>query len=434
LAAERLGEPVPPPLPRGLVRSPLVLEPGEVPVHVFRKAPLFLALRAALPGGFFLVFLAFGLALQWGLDPTVPAFALWFLPGIGMLVTAGLVGLVAWEWSASVLAVTDRSVILRQIDVWSHRSDFEKLALEKVREAIFRRNGWFEAVLGLVSLEMEGDSPKGRLVFRGLAQDSRFLTAMDQLKQKRTATTPGRRVIRQALAHRVGGSRSPVLERPEIKGETQGPKTSRLSWRVEKQGILWFRRHPWFAFRRSLPWLGWALLVAFLGFVAGGFWPQGAWTIAGVAGLASLVPLARVGWEVWDWADDRLSIQGEKIILVHRRPLWLGEVRQEGTLDQIQQVGVRKETLTALVFDFGVVTISLGAGPPLEFSDAAHPEWVQNEIFYRRTLLQQSREQKAAQDRLDEVSEILDTWDEAQKAGYFSENQPGNPPKTKERP
>lgn len=422
-AAEALGAEVPPPLPRGLVRSPLVLEPGEVPVHVFRKAPLFLFLRAALPSSFFLLFLLFGLVLQLGLQPSVPAAVLWLLPGLGMAVTAALVALVAWEWWVSVLAVTDRSVILRQIDVWAHRSDFEKLALERIREAMFRRTGWFDALLGLVSLELEGDSPKGRLIFRGLARDSRFLSAMEGLRVKRAAAAPGRRVIRQALAGRAGGARAPVLEKAAAKTDLRGPRVTRLSWRVEKDGVLWFRRHPWVIFRRSLPWLGWTALTAFLGLTAAAFWPAGGWTILGITSLAALIPLGRIGWEVWDWADDRLSLQGEKIILVHRRPLGLGEIRQEGSLDQIQQVGVRKETLTALVLDFGVVTISLGAGPPLEFTDASHPEWVQNEIFHRRTLLAQNRERQAARDRLDEVSEILDTWDEARKAGYFTDDK-----------
>jgi hypothetical protein len=137
--------------------------------------------------------------------------------------------------------------------------------------------------------------------------------------------------------------------------------------------------------------------------------------------LAALVPLARVAWFFWDWADDRLTIQNDRVILVHKRPLWLGEVRQEGGLDQVEQVGVRKESLAALVFDFGDLSISLGGADPLVFTDAAHPEWVQNEIFHRRTLLARDRELKDAKTRLDEVSEILDAWDEARKAGYFKE-------------
>ena len=420
-AAQRLGEPIPRPLPRALVRSPLVLEPGETPTHLFRKSALFLILRAALPSAFFLLFLTFGLVLQMGLRAPVPVLALWFLPGLGMLITAALVGLVAWEWRSSVLAVTDRSVIFRQIDVWSHRSDFEKLALERIREAVFTRNGFVDALLGLVTLEVEGDSPKGRLLFRGLSRDSRFLAAMEALRVKRVAATPGRRAIRQALADRAGGAKAPVLERPSATKADPRPRTKRLSWRVEKEGLIWFRRHPWFVVRRSLPWAGWTVLVAFVTAIGAGLWPQGLGVVVGIGTLVALGPLGRIVWEVWDWADDRLSIQGDRIVLVHRRPLWLGEVRQEGNLDQVQQVGVRKDSLPALVFDFGAVTVSLGTGDPLVFEDASHPEWVQNEIFYRRTLLAQERERQASRTRLDEVSEILDTWEEAKKAGYFKE-------------
>lgn len=422
-AATLLGQEVPPPLPRGLLRSPLALEPGEAPVAVFRKAPLFLAARAFLPALFFLAFLAFGLALQFGLPTRLPAWVLWALPAAGMVITAGLVALVTWEWSASVLVVTDRSVLVRQIDVWTHRSDFEKLALDKIRESVFRKTGWVDTLLGLVALEIEGNSPKGRLVFQGLSQESRFLEALESYRKRRTGAAPGRAAIRRALADRAGGARAPQLERPAQRVETPGPRPRRLSWRVEKAGGVWFRRHPWHAFRRCLPWAGWAGLVLFLALVASVMAPALAGGIAALAALVFLVPGGRIAWEIWDWADDWLSIQGGKIILVHRKPLGLGEIRQEGNLDEVQQIGVRKETLTALVLDFGVVTVNLGGGPPLVFADAAHPEWVQNEIFHRRTLMNQEKERQAARVRLDEVSEILDTWDEARKAGYFHEEK-----------
>jgi len=417
--AEALGEAPPTPLPRSLQTSPLVLEPGEVPTQVFRKSRLFLALRSLVPGAFFLAFLAFGVAVQVGFGDRVPAVALWALPGLGLAVTAGLLALMAWEWSTSVLVVTDRSILVRQIDVWTHRSDFEKLALERVREAVFTRSGWVATLFRLVDLEVEGDSPRGRLVFRGLARDSRFLATMEALRARRKAAPVSRRVIRQALADRHR-ARAPRLERDAEK-VPRAAKVRRLGWRVERSGAVWFRRHPWVLAGRCLPWVGWVALVGFLAAFALGLWPQGGGPIALVAGALALVPLGRLGWEIWDWSNDRLSLQGPSVVLVHKKPLGLGEVRQQGDLAKVEQVGVRKATLAALVFDYGTVTIHLGGGEPLVFDHAHHPEWVQNEIFHRRTLLAQDQERAAALTRLDEVTEILDTWDEARKAGYFSD-------------
>ena len=419
--AQAMGFSLPAPLPAGFAKSPLVLEPDEVPRELFRKAPFFLARRAALPGLFFLLFAAFGLLLLERFGSMVPPWALWILPGAGMLITLGLMTLVTWEWSASVLVITDRSIIIRQIDVWSHRSDFEKMALERIREAVFTKQGLLDSLLHLVTLEIEGDSPKGRLLFRGLAQDSRFLTAMESLKTERTRETLGRTVIRQALAEQAGGARAPHLERAADRQESLSVPVRRLSWRVETNGGVWFRRHQWVVWRRSLPWIGWMALITFLGLVAAGFWPQGVWTITVVGLIMALAPAGRIAWEIWDWADDRLSIQGEKIVMVHRRPLWFGEVRQEGDLDRIEQVGVRKENLVALLFDFGTVTVSLGASEPMVFEYAQHPEWVQNEIFHRRSSLFRERETQASRTRLNEVTEILDTWDEAKKSNYFKE-------------
>jgi len=421
-AAMALGEVPPPAVPAAVYRSPLVLEPGETPQRVFRKSRLFLARRAALPLSFLVLFVAFGGLLESALGDRVPALTLWFVPGAGMLVTLALASLVVWEWSTSVLVVTDRAVLVRQIDVWTHRSDFEKLALERIREAVFRRT-FVGNLLRLVDLEIEGDSPKGRLVFSGLARDSEFLGTMEGLRTRRKSAQPARRLIRRALADRMGKARAPLLEHPARLPVQGAPKNHRLSWRCQRGTVVWFRRHPWVLGWRSLPWVGWAALTVFLGAVTAAYWPAGAVTAALVAGAVCLVPLGRIAWEAWDWANDRLSIQGDKIVLVQKKPLWLGEVRQEGSLDQIEQVGVRKGTLTALVLDYGTVTINLGGAEPLVFDHASHPEWVQNEIFYRRTILAQERERQAVETRLAEFSEILDTWDEAKKAGYFNETK-----------
>jgi len=275
-AALRLGEPVPPPLPRSLLRSPLVLEPGETPAHVFRKSALFLALRATVPALFFLLFLGFGVVLQLRLGDSVPAAALWFLPAAGMVVTAALIALVGWEWGASMLVVTDRSVIVRQLDVWTHRSDFEKLALERVREAVFSRHGLLESVLGLVTLELEGDSPKGRLLFRGLPRTSRFLQAMEELRARRVLVTPGRGVIRKALADRAGGAKAPRLERPAVRPVNPGPRVHRWSWRVEKQGECGFgATGGWPCATPCRGWAGWRWLVSFPSWRA--CWSRRAW-------------------------------------------------------------------------------------------------------------------------------------------------------------
>jgi hypothetical protein len=419
-AGDLLGEVPPPPLPRSLAKSPLILSSGESVQQVFRKAPPFLFLRSMVPFLFFLGFLGFGALLSHRFGDVAPWWALWLLPGTGLLVTAGLLGLVTWEWSASVLVITDRSLLIRQIDVWTHRSDFEKLALDRIRESIFTAKGWLYTLLRLVDLEVEGDSPRGRVVFRGLSQDSRFLEALGHLKAQLIPAAIGRREIRQALTERAAGTRGPVLETPSRWSEPV-PRQRRFSWRSEGAEGVWFRHHPWTAWRRCLPWSGWMALVIFLAAVAWGFWPAGLGTIAASALLLALFPLAKIVWEIWDWAGDRLSVQGDKILLVHRKPLWSGEVRQEGCLDQVQQVGVRKDTLTALLFDFGQVTISLGGSDPMVFEDAHHPEWVQNEIFHHRTELLQAREAEAARTRLGEMTEVLDTWDEARRAGYFTE-------------
>ncbi|MEI8095947.1 MAG: hypothetical protein WCG80_17185 [Spirochaetales bacterium] len=394
-------------LPSSLARTPLLLAAGEGVQHVFRRSPLFWLKRVLLPGALFVI-----LAVFCALIP----FPLAIFPLAGALMAGFLVLLFTWEWRVSTLALTDRAVLLRQVDAWERRSDFEKLSLDTLKEATYRKQGLVDSLFGLVAVELEGDSPKGKLVFEGLRADAGFAEAVNTLKVQRSRQKPTRRAIRAALASRSGGAREPVLLlRPAEKRESTG---RRLSWRKEKNGLVTFRRHPWHLGRKLLPWLGWtALVVALVGFAA---------ALAGsaapavlLAGALTLLPLSRAVYEFADWSNDNLVLQGDKVVCVHRKPMWGGEIRQEGFLADVQQIGVRKESLFALLLDFGTLTVSFGGSSPLVFENASHPEWVQNEIFARRGQVQADQERTEAASRLDQMTEILDAWEEAKEAGYF---------------
>lgn len=421
-ACSQWGFPEPSELPDTLRRTPMTLEPGEVIRATFRKSRLSLVPRLGLPLILFLAFLSFGIGLQLRLGEVLAGGILWTIPGIGLGISLVLGGIALWEWMASVLVITDRAVLLRQIDVWHYRSDYEKLALGRIREAVVRKSGLIDAILRLAQLEIEGDSPKGRLVFAGLSQGSGFLEALRESQKQVQPGSLERKQIREALVARQGQARAPVLERPG-KSLVRSKGLKRRHWRRETSDGVWFRRHPWTIWRKTFWWIAIAvLLVTFVVILALRFpeWMK-IWFALGAVLVA--VPSGKVAWQIWDWANDRFHIEGNRVILVHRRPLWLGEVRQEGTLDRVEQVGVRKENLAALLLDFGTVTVYLGSSSPLVFDWAHHPEWVQNEIFSRRTLAVQEQNRRAQIQRLDEMADVLGTWKEAEKAGYFEERK-----------
>ncbi len=389
-------------VPRLLRKQALRLQEGEVLRHVFRRSFWFLARRLALPATLGSILSVFSALIP---------FPLAIFPLAGTLTAAVLVALFVWEWRVSVMAVTDRAVLVRQVDAWQRRADFEKLALDRLKVAVFSKQGVLDRLFGLVAVELEGDSPKGRLVFAGLRADTEFLQATASLKAKRAKSRPDRRTIRGALASRSSGAHQPQLLR--------GPKPEVVQG---EQGLS-FRRHPYHLLLRLLPWSGWLILVvavAWLGSVLATDSLGWVWSLASVV---ALVPLGRLAYEVADWSDDKLVLEGDKVICLHRKPLWGGEIRQEGQLSEVQQVGVRKDTLAGLLFDFGTVTVSLGSSSALEFQYAAHPDWVQAEVFERRARLLAALDREEALARLDQMSEVLDTWEEARTAGYFREGK-----------
>jgi hypothetical protein len=403
-------------VPKALGKSPLLLQPGEVLRAVFRRSPWFWVRRVALPAALGLILTVFCVLIPFplGIFPLAGALLAWFL-----------VGLFTWEWSVSVLAVTDRAVLVRQVDAWERRADFEKLALDRLREAVFRKQGLVDSVFGLVAVELEGDSAKGRLVFEGLHAGSLFLQVMNDLKEQRRKTATPRKAIRSALAARTRARQPALLWEGKLAADEVKPTANRLSWRTEAGNAVSFRRHGWRLVWQVLPWLTGTAVCGLMTIALSRAAPVFAAVITSLGVAASLLPLARAAYLVADWADDRLVLEGSKIVCLHRKPLWGGELRQEGELAQVQQAGVRKDSLAALVLDFGTVTVQLGGGTPLVFENAAHPEWVQAEIFHRRSQLQAEKERQEAVTRLDQMAEVFETWREADEAGYFAKDKPG---------
>ncbi len=387
--------------PGWYVRLPDTAWHGWKPVpglHLFRQSSLLPIVRSLLPAFFVLLFAGLATALS-ALGTRVPLWAIWLLPGAGIAASAVWAGLIVLEWRRSFVALTGNTVEIRRLDLGAREAVFETIAAERVREAVYTRKGWW-GWLGLVTLELETDVPGGgpgaRFRFAGLPADCALVDQLGQIVKSPEGVSH-----RQAWAAKAG--RAPALIRPALIADA------------------WFRRHWWLLAGKCLPWLGWCLLIAFVTAWAAGLWPRGA-AFCAMAGFAvALFPLGGIGWEIWDWADDRFGSTDTHVVLRRRRPFWLGETRQEAPLDQVEQVGVRRAGLAALILDFGVVTVRLGPAEPLEFVGLARPELARRAILQRRDALFAQRGQQAAAARFDEVADIIQTWDEAKKNGYGGE-------------
>lgn len=415
--------------PRSIRRFPLLLEKDEYLKHRFSRSRLFTGFRMALPAFFFFQALAYGLVFQFRFSDQIPAFFLWILPVITLTVS-GFFWILLWvEKGASCVLITNKSLILRQLHIWDRKSEFQKIPLDKIQEAVTVKRGIVDHLLRLATLEVDSDSAQGKIVFSGLAGDGRFLKALDAARSEVTTQRKvSKQKIRASLEAHFGTGRKPE----RISEDPVPPKKKRklFSWRTDHDGRIRFRRHPWVLWRKTLRWWGLFLLALFLGATAWAVWGDSGRPVFLICLLVALVPGGHFFWAWLDWINDSLFLEGDKIVSLHKKPLWGQEVRQEGALMQIQQIGIRKESFTAIALDYGDLVVHLGGGDPLVFERAAHPEWVQAEIFRRRQELVDLRQRREAEARVDEVSDVLKAFEQAKDQGYFNpeeDHSPGEP-------
>jgi CRP-like cAMP-binding protein/membrane protein YdbS with pleckstrin-like domain len=100
-------------------------------------------------------------------------------------------------------------------------------------------------------------------------------------------------------------------------------------------------------------------------------------------------------WFVEDWRNDHFELTPSHIILIKRKPLLLGETRNEARLDRIQNLGFEIPSIIARLLDYGHVQFeTAGTQGRFELRHVRRPEAVQAAI---------SNHQYAYRERLREI-------------------------------
>lgn len=104
--------------------------------------------------------------------------------------------------------------------------------------------------------------------------------------------------------------------------------------------------------------------------------------------LAFVVAAAWAIWQFVDWRNDFYCVTSYRV--VHReRVLMLYDEQQEAALDKVQNTSVRQNSLWALLFDYGDVTIeTAGVGAAVTFRMIHQPRQVSDKII---TLREQTK-------------------------------------------
>ena len=80
----------------------------------------------------------------------------------------------------------------------------------------------------------------------------------------------------------------------------------------------------------------------------------------GTIGLGvSLSSLLWFYWSDWDWRNDLYIVRDDTIVMIHKRPLWLQNNRDQILLNQIDNVVAESKGFFQQAFSYGDVRISL---------------------------------------------------------------------------
>ncbi len=137
-------------------------------------------------------------------------------------------------------------------------------------------------------------------------------------------------------------------------------------------------------------------------------------------------------WLDWDWRNDLYIISDDTITLVHKRPFFLQNLRDQVLVERIDNVESVRTGFFAAIMKYGDVRMSLiGADEHKLFHKVPHPQQIQQEISRRQYL---KEERRARYDALQQ-RQILGEYLGAAQAQSLEQNaaQQTLPPLTPER-
>ena len=123
--------------------------------------------------------------------------------------------------------------------------------------------------------------------------------------------------------------------------------------------------------------------------------------------IALLVGCLAYYWMDWDWRNDLYIISDDTITLVHKRPFFLQNLRDQILVERIDNVESVSSGFLAALLKYGDVRMSLvGADEPKMFHRVSYPQEIQQEISRRQ---HNKTERRAKYDAMQQ-RQILDEY------------------------
>jgi len=155
----------------------------------------------------------------------------------------------------------------------------------------------------------------------------------------------------------------------------------------------------------------------------------------GIVGVGLGIVLFMIGaiayfWTDWDWRNDYYVVSDDTITLIHQRPFFLENLRDQILMERVDNVVSESSGILATLFSYGNVRVSLiGADESKLFRNVSKPQEIQQEISRRQQRVKQSKSTDEARQQREIIGEYLNVFNERlQDQGH------GNPSPNQSQP
>lgn len=358
------------------------------------------------------------IALIWIISAAVSSLVSPFPTAIVALpISALLLLLIAYyyaEWKDDKLILTDRRLINTHRMILNFSKEVNEIPLDKVLEVnvslppltdvIGRMLGY-----GTLTIKTSGSSPNINLYEMPHPQTIQQTIFNQRKKFQELVENENRDAFRKTIRNEIdqltGASAPARAGLADAKGSvTRNPGLFSIEY-VNQKGETVYRKH-W------LVWIGHVLLPTLV--ILAGI------TLFLLNVIFPLIPLGIVvlgaAWFYaadWDWRNDMYIIGEQTITIIHKRPLFLEDQKDQFSLAQIDNVVSDTTGLTNSLFQIGEVKIRLvGADEKSakRFSSVFSPRQIQEEISRRQENLTKSKRDGEFQRQRDVIREYLDVY------------------------
>ena len=331
------------------------------------------------------------------------------------------------EWRNDSVIVTDQRIIRIHRTILALHRQITQVGLESVQEINFDVPAYdiFARLFRYGTVFVKTAGAQGNLQLDFMPNPERFqkLIIEDRQYFEQRRAQRHHKLVRAEMQRWLDGEAADADDQPAAAASDAPPSPMRgsngyLSNRVQmSNGDIVYRKHisVWLQ-HTAIPLA--IILIALTALLA-------TFTVVSadlrimtfpVAMVALLIGCLGYYWMDWDWRNDVYIIADDTITLVHKRPFFLQNLRDQILVERIDNVESVSTGFFAALMRYGDVRMSLvGADEPKMFHRVSNPQQIQQEISRR----QHNKAQRRARYDALQQRQILDEYLGADNGGIL---------------